>query len=161
MIQPENTHLAQLNSARALDDMDSALLADFAAGLDRVNTIAERSEGFVWRLKDDSGNATGIRLDGADDPRLLINMSVWVTPEHLEQFVWNTIHKQFYNKKAKWFAAPTRIEAAMWWIPAGHIPTLTEAEERLVHIRTHGPTERAFGWESLPNVQLWREQRCA
>ncbi len=32
----------------------------------------------------------------------------------------------------------------LWWIPAGTIPTLDEAEERLLHLRKHGPTPRAF-----------------
>jgi len=32
----------------------------------------------------------------------------------------------------------------LWWVPSGHRPTVAEAESRLLHLREHGPTERAF-----------------
>jgi hypothetical protein len=40
--------LAQLNVGIVKGPMDSPLMADFAANLDRINALAERSEGFVW-----------------------------------------------------------------------------------------------------------------
>ena len=159
MIQPENTHLAEVNVATAVDDLESARLADFVAALDRVNNVAERSPGFVWRLKDDSGSS--IDIHASDNPRYIVNLSVWETPEHLEQFVWNTIHKRVYQKRSKWFEAPKTAHFVMWWVPIGHEPTVEEALERLQELNAHGPGERAFGWESLPNVRLWEKQRCA
>ena len=159
LIQPPNTHLAQLNIAKAMDDMASPRLADFMSALDRVNAVAERSPGFVWRLKDEGGNATDIKV--TDDPRLIVNMSVWETAEHLEHFVWNTIHKRVYEKKSKWFEAPKSAHFVMWWVPAGHRPTPQEAMTKLAHLGTHGPTAEAFGWESLPKIKLWMSQRCA
>ena len=159
MIQPENTHLAEVNVATAVDDLESARLADFVAALDRVNDVAERSLGFVWRLKDDSG--TSIDIHASDNPRYIVNLSVWETPEHLEQFVWNTIHKRIYQKRSKWFEAPKTAHFVMWWVPIGHEPTVEEALDRLEELNANGPSERAFGWESLPNVQLWQKQRCA
>jgi hypothetical protein len=33
---------------------------------------------------------------------------------------------------------------ALWWVPAGHRPTVAEAESRLLHLRTNGPTPYAF-----------------
>jgi hypothetical protein len=159
IVQLEGTHLAQLNVARALDDMDSPRLAGFVAALDGVNALAERSPGFVWRLKSESGNATDIKV--SDDARYIINMSVWETAEHLEQFVWNTVHARVYDKKANWFEAPKTPHLAMWFVPAGHQPTVEEAMERLAHLTAHGPSAHAFGWESLPNVKLWMSKRCA
>jgi hypothetical protein len=159
MIQPPKMHLAQLNVARAVDDLESPRLADFMAALDGVNAIAERSPGFVWRLKSDAGNATDINV--SDDARLIVNMSVWETPEHLEQFVWNTVHARVYGKKAKWFEAPATPHLVMWWVPIGHTPTTDEAMARLAHLTAHGASEHAFGWESLPNVKLWMSKRCA
>ncbi len=159
MIQPPNTHLAQLNVARAVDELASPRLADFMAALDRVNDVAERSPGFVWRLKSDSGNATDIKV--GDDARLIVNMSVWETPAHLEQFVWNTVHARIYEKKASWFEAPAAPHFVMWWVPAGHRPTTDEAMARLAQLTAHGPSETAFGWESLPNIRLWMSKRCA
>lgn len=159
MIQPPHTHLAQLNIARAMDDLDSPRLADFMNALGQVNTVAERSPGFVWRLKDEGGNATGIKV--TDNPRLIVNLSVWEAPEHLEHFVWNTIHKRVYEKKAIWFETPAKAHFVMWWIPVGHRPTIDEALARLEHLQANGATERAFGWESLSNIKLWMSQTCA
>jgi hypothetical protein len=159
IVQPKGTHLAQLNVGRAVDQLDSPRLAEFMGALDRVNAIAERSPGFVWRLKSDSGNATDIKV--SDDPLFIINMSVWETAQHLEQFVWNTVHAKVYEKKANWFEAKTAPHFVMWFVPAGHIPTPEEAMARLEHLTTHGASDHAFGWESLPNVKLWMSKRCA
>jgi len=49
--------LAQLNIGTIKAPLDTPLMADFTNNLDRINALAEASEGFVWRLKDDSGNA--------------------------------------------------------------------------------------------------------
>src|SRR5262245_24746152 len=125
IVQPKGTHLAQLNVGRAVDALDSPRLAPFMGALDRVNAIAERSPGFVWRLKSDSGNATDIKV--SDDPLFIINMSVWETAEHLEQFVWNTVHARVYDKKANWFEAKTAPHFVMWFVPIGHEPTPEEA----------------------------------
>jgi Domain of unknown function (DUF3291) len=159
MIQPPQTHLAQLNVARALDDLESPLLADFMAALDLVNAVAERSPGFVWRLKGDGGNATDVRT--GEDPRLIVNLSVWETPGHLEHFVWNTVHARVYEKKARWFEPMPAPHLVLWWIPVGHHPTLDEAMQRLGHLTTHGDSDDAFGWKRLPNARLWMERRCA
>lgn len=159
MKQPHGTHLAQLNVATALDDLDSPRLAGFMGALDRINAVAEESPGFVWRLQSDSGNATDILT--SDDPRFIVNLSIWETPADLEHFVWNTIHKRVYQKKSKWFEAPKRAYFVMWWVPAGHRPTTEEALARLADLDANGPSERAFGWESLPGVERWKAERCA
>jgi len=159
MRQPAGSHLAQLNVGRILDAIDSPRMAEFKASLDRVNAIAERSPGFVWRLKDEAGNATAILT--TPDPRFIINLSVWQTPEQLEHFVWSTIHKRFYERKAQWFEPPKEPHFVMWWLTAGHVPTVEEALSRLAQLRAHGPGPEAFGWESLPNIRLWMSQRCA
>ena len=52
----EARHLAQLNIGRFRYPTDDPRMADFMNNLDLVNGLAERSKGFVWRLKDDSGN---------------------------------------------------------------------------------------------------------
>jgi hypothetical protein len=49
----------------------------------------------------------------------------------------------------------------MWWISAGHVPAPSEALERLEDLTKHGASDHAFGWESLPNIRLWMQQRCA
>src|ERR1044072_186401 len=101
-VQAPGTHLAQLNVGHIRYPTDDPRMAEFMGALDAVNALAERSPGFVWRLKDDSNNATAILVPPA--PTFLINMSVGETPAHLEHFVWNTVHKRIYQKKGNWFA---------------------------------------------------------
>ncbi|MFJ4790482.1 DUF3291 domain-containing protein [Streptomyces sp. NPDC088794] len=36
----------------------------------------------------------------------------------------------------------------LWWVPAGHRPTVAEAEERLLRLRADGPTPYAFTFRS-------------
>ena len=152
-------HLAQLNIGRFKYPTTDPRMAGFMDNLDRVNAIAERSDGFVWRLKDDSGNATGIRPFA--DPDMAVNMSVWRDVESLEHYVWNTVHKQFYRKRDEWFQLMDKQHLVMWWIDEGHVPTLGEAELRLDHLNANGNSDFAFGWSHLPHVKLWQQARCA
>lgn len=43
-----------------------------------------------------------------------------------------------------WFERVEEAMVAMWWVPVGHRPTVAEAEERILHLREHGPTAYAF-----------------
>ena len=151
--------LAQLNIGRLRYPLDDPRMADFVDNLDRVNGIADRSEGFVWRLKDDSGNATSIRA--FDDAQIIVNVSVWESVEALERYVWQTVHKRFYGRRHEWFEQFEGPYFVMWWVPNGHRPTVAEALARLDHLKVKGPSDHAFGWESLPAAQLWRTARCA
>lgn len=137
-------HLAQLNVANALAPLDSPQMAEFVEGLDPVNAIAEASDGFVWRLKDDSGNATNLQYDAAPD--LLINMSVWKDVDSLKQFMFKTHHADYLKQKRKWFIADQRPTYVLWWIPAGHVPTIEEAMDKLNVLRKLGPSETAFSF---------------
>jgi hypothetical protein len=151
-------HIAQLNVGRFRYSTDDARMSAFMDNLDRVNALAERSEGFVWRLKDDSNNATAIRPDA--DPTMAVNLSVWESVEALERFVWATVHKQFYNRKGEWFEKAAKAHFVMWTIPAGHIPDLAEAMARLEHLQANGDSDHAFGWSHLPHIKLWMSRRC-
>jgi hypothetical protein len=152
-------HLAQLNIARLKYPIDDPRVADFVDSLDRVNAIAERSNGFVWRLQDDSGDATSIR--GFDDPAIIVNMSVWCDAASLEHFVWNTIHKQVYRKRAEWFDILGKQHFVMWDVEEGHYPTVEDAKARLDHLDRHGDSDFAFGWSHLPHLKAWQQARCA
>ncbi|MCO6186100.1 DUF3291 domain-containing protein [Rhizobium sp. L1K21] len=151
--------LAELNIARLLYPQDDLRVKPFMDALDLVNGIAERSDGFVWRLKDDSGNAT--EIDPFGDPQLIVNLSVWRDANALEKFVWNTVHKQFYRRRAEWFSVMKMEHFAMWFVEDGHTPTVDEAKERLEYLNEHGNSDYAFGWSHLPEVKLWLEARCA
>jgi len=135
-------HIAQLNVGRAVAPPGSPELAEFMAALDRINALAESSPGFVWRLQSASGNATDILV--SEDPRSLINMSVWTSVESLSAFVYRSGHSAVLQRRREWFEKPAEAHQVLWWIPAGRIPTVAEAMERLAQLRREGPSERAF-----------------
>ena len=137
--------LAQLNIGRLIAPVESPLVADFMALLDPVNALADASPGFVWRLQTDEGNATALHI--YRDDSLNVNMSVWESKEALWNFVYSGEHLAVMRRRREWF---TRIEQFMclWWVPAGHLPDIPEAEERLTHLREHGPTPAAFTFKT-------------
>ena len=137
-------HLAQLNLARILASLDSPELADFVATLAPVNAAADVAPGFVWRLADESGTgATSIRI--FDDDLLLVNMSVWTSPEALAAFVYRQRdHARALRRRREWFEPAGSPMVVLWWVEEGHRPGLSEAAERLAHLRAHGPSGHAF-----------------
>ena len=74
-------HLAEINIGRSMYPLDDGGWRIHGQS-DRVNAVAERSDGFIWRLKDESGNATGI--SGFADPDMMVNLSVWHDASALE-----------------------------------------------------------------------------
>ena len=152
------SHIAQLNIGRFRYPTDDPRMSTFMTNLDRINALAERSEGFIWRLKDESNNATAIRP--ASDPNMAVNLSVWESVEALERFVWATVHKQFYNRKGDWFEKSGSLHFVMWPIPAGHVPDVEEAMARLAHLTAHGDSDFAFGWSHLAHINLWMSRKC-
>jgi hypothetical protein len=140
--------LAQLNIARLRHPLDHPAIADFVNGLEEINALAEQSPGFVWRLKTESGNATNVEHPWSD-PLVLVNMSVWQSPDDLKAFVYRTQHLEYYLRRADWFEKPAQAHYVLWWIPEGHVPTLEEAKERLDHYRVHGATAHAFWFGKL------------
>lgn len=134
-------HLAELNIGRLHAPIDAPEIADFADALDEINALAEASPGFVWRLQTDEGNATGIKA--FEDELTILNLSVWTSIESLADYVYRSAHTPFLRRRREWFE---RMEVAvvLWWIPAGHTPTVAEALERLDHLRAHGPSAHAF-----------------
>jgi hypothetical protein len=138
-------HIAQLNIGRAKGPVESAVMAEFMALLDPVNALADAAPGFVWRLQTEEGNATAIRP--YDDDRMIVNMSVWETIEDLAAFVYRGDHVAVMRRRREWFE-PMKPYMTLWWVPAEHIPTVAEAQERLVHLRHHGPTPFAFTFKT-------------
>lgn len=136
-----NFELAQLNIAWLKAPLDSPLLADFVANLDRINLLAEAADGFRWRLQTDDGNATALRPFGDD---VIVNMTVWRDLEPLRQFVYNSDHTRIMKRRREWFAQAPQAYAVLWWVPSGHRPSVAEAAERLEQLRQHGPSSTAF-----------------
>ena len=136
-------HLAQLNIGRLRAPMDDPIMAGFKKQLDPINALADASPGFVWRLQTDEGNATSIR-PYADDDRMAVNLSVWESLDALQQFVYKTAHSGPLRDRKQWFEPIDGPILVLWWIPAGHIPTIAEAMERLEQLKQLGPTSDAF-----------------
>jgi hypothetical protein len=155
-------HIAELNVGRLLAPTDDPCVAEFMAALDRVNGLGKRMPGFVWMMEGSGAPGTGnteAKIGG--DPRFVSNLTVWESVETLEAFVWNTVHRQFYARRADWFEVLGRMHFVMWRVAPGHRPTLDEGLARLDHLQTHGDSDHAFGWAHLPEARLWRTARCA
>ena len=133
--------LAQLNVARLSAALDSPELADFVAGLEPVNALADAAPGFVWRLQEASGDATGLRPWGDD---MIVNLSVWASIEELRAYVFAPGHVEVLRRRREWFVPMDTPHLVLWWVPAGHRPTLVEAGERLAGLAADGPTPAAF-----------------
>ena len=136
-------HLAQVNIGRFRAPIDSPLMEGFRRQLDPINALADASPGFVWRLQTDDGDATAIH-PYPDDDLMAINLSVWESLETLQRFVYRSAHVGTLREKHQWFEPLPGPILALWWIPAGHLPTVAEALERLAHLDKHGPTPHAF-----------------
>jgi hypothetical protein len=139
-------HLAQVNIGKILAPMDSPQMAGFKNNLDRINSLAEKSEGFVWRLKDDSNNATSIKV--FDDDFIIINMSVWKNMESLYQYVYQSDHSNYLKRRKEWFEKMPEMYMALWYVPELHIPNSSEATERLFYLRKNGESPFAFGFKN-------------
>jgi len=135
-------HLAQANVARMRAPLEDAVMEGFRSQLDTINALADRSPGFVWRLQTDEGNATAIRA--YEDERILFNMSVWESLDALHDFVYRSRHAGPLKDRRSWFEPIEGPILVLWWIPAGHIPSIEEAKERLALLGARGPTPEAF-----------------
>lgn len=143
--------LAQINIARMLAPLDSPIMHDFVANLDEINALAESAPGFVWRLKGDGNDATSLRP--YEDERVIVNMSVWESVDTLFQYAYYSDHTEFFRRRREWFHKMTTPAVALWWIEAGHIPTVDEAKEKLALIEKHGPTPQAFTFKQRFTVE--------
>ncbi len=155
-------HLAELNVGRLLAPTDDPRVAEFMGALDRVNSMGRRMPGFVWMMEGSGEPGTGnteTKIGG--DPQYVSNLTVWENVESLEHFVWNTVHRTFYERRAEWFEVLGKMHFVMWWVPAGHRPTLQEGLDRLAHLTAQGDSDQAFGWSYLKEAQLWKTHACA
>jgi len=160
-MQPADHHLAELNVGRLLAAPDDPRVADFMAALDRVNGLGKRMPGFVWMMEGSGEPGTGNTENNiGDDAQMVTNLTVWESVETLEEFVWNTVHRQFYARRTEWFEVLGDMHFVMWWVPAGHRPTQEEALDRLAHLRAHGDSDHAFGWSYLEDARLWKAHQC-
>ncbi len=145
--------LAQLNIAKMRFPLESPEMTDFVNNLDRINALADSSEGFVWRLQGEGNDATSLRP--FDDDFIIVNMSVWDNLESLKQYVYKSAHTDILKRRSEWFEKMENAMVAMWWIPTGHVPTVLESKERLEHLRQNGSSQFAFSFrEAFPAPEV-------
>jgi hypothetical protein len=138
--------LAEINIARmkgvAISD---PIMKEFVDNLGKVNEIAEQSEGFVWRLKDEDNNATN--LNPYNDEQVIVNVSVWDSIESLEHYMYKTFHSEFLKRRKEWFQSFGQVSTAMWWIKKGEIPDINQAMEKLDYLQKSGASEIVFNFK--------------
>ncbi|HKA00832.1 MAG TPA: DUF3291 domain-containing protein [Candidatus Solibacter sp.] len=139
-------HVAQVNMGRIKAPVEHPSMAGFMSRLDELNGLADRSPGFVWRLQTDAGNATYFRPYPEDD-RILLNMSVWEDIESLKHYVFRTVHAELLRQRHEWFEKFAGTYTALWWVPAGHRPSIDEAKKRVAYLDAKGPSEYAFTFQ--------------
>ena len=161
-------HLAQLNVGRLVAETDDPRVAEFMAALDRVNGLGKRMPGFVWMMEGSGEPGTGntdVKIDG--DPRYVSNLTVWESVESLEHFVWNTVHRQFYERRREWFEVLGEQHFVMWWVPAGHRPSSTRrwrgsttcGRTATATMPSAGPGSRRRGSGGSGTAPAWRRSR--
>jgi hypothetical protein len=141
-------HLAQINIGRMKAPLDDPSMHGFMSRLAELNALADRSDGFVWRLQDGAGDGNTY-LRPFDDDRIIVNMSVWQSIEQLRAYTYHTVHAEVLKQRREWFEKFDRVFLALWWIPVGHMPSIDEARERLTSLDTHGPTPFAFTFQRI------------
>lgn len=135
-------HLAQVNIARAKAPLDTPTMKGFVDQLDHINQLAEMSPGFVWRLQTEDGDATALQI--FEDPLIIVNMSVWESYEALKDYVYSGEHLTVLRNKKNWFEKPDAPILALWWVPAGQLPTVESAKLALATLREKGASPEAF-----------------
>jgi heme-degrading monooxygenase HmoA len=151
-----NFHLAQVNVAIAKYSYDDPRFAGFADNLDRVYDLAESTPGFVWRHLTVNDDAEAKQVFG--EPNLVFNMSVWESKQALREFVYKSDHASILRQRADWFVPMDRPVFALWWQPAGTIPTIVESRHCLDRLQQAGPTEDAFTFRNFFEEPLAKER---
>ncbi|TCO59557.1 DUF3291 domain-containing protein [Actinocrispum wychmicini] len=141
-------HVAQFNISRERNPLDHPDMADFVRRLDVVNAAADGWAGFVWRLHDESGNATAIRA--FEDKTIIFNLSVWRSVPELKEFVYRSSHYDVLKRRLEWFHRIVEPSYVLWLVDDDHRPSVDEAKQRLAHLREHGPSDHAFTFDSVP-----------
>ncbi len=145
----KNKYLAQYNIIRLKDELDSPVIKEFNDFLAPVNLLAEESNGFVWRLKDESGESATDLETPYEDKLIFVNMSVWKDYASLSDYTYKTVHSYFLKSRKKWSNEIEGHRAVMWYIDQGHIPTIAEAKEKLDLLNKNGSSPMAFSMSEI------------
>jgi len=159
-----NYNLAQINIARMLEPLDSPVMKDFVDNLDRINQLAESSDGFVWRLIEDDTSDSAVEV--FHDDFIVVNMSVWKSIKALFDFTYNSEHKNIFKRRKEWFSNMKELHMACWYVPEGEYPTPQEGKDRLEYLNKYGESPYSFTLKSnftpkqvsLYKLETWKQQ---
>jgi hypothetical protein len=155
-LQTETWQLAQINLAYGRFPVNSPEMRDFADAIDAINALADASAGFVWRYMTDSRDPQQREFA---DANVLFNMSVWRDLVSLQHFTYRSAHGPVFARRKDWFVPwpeavrhlpefpPGTPPVALWWVPAGTLPTPAQGIERLRWLGEHGPGSQAFSFK--------------
>jgi len=83
-------------------------------------------------------------IQAFDNPNTAVNMSVWRDLDALANFVYRSEgHREIMRRRKEWFDR-MEFHLALWWVPAGHRPTIAEGKSRLETLSRVGPSAHAF-----------------
>ena len=144
-------HISQANIALGRALLNDPIMQDFVNQLEYINSVADKSQGFIWRLQTEDGDATSAEV--LDNPLIIFNMSVWESIENLYDYVYHSDHLSPLKSRKEWFEKMNRPHSVLWWIPAGSIPDIADGEHRLNLIHDKGPSPEAFTFTQLFDPQ--------
>ncbi len=140
--------LAQINIARMRGEtINDPIMKEFVDNLEEVNQLAENSDGFIWRLKDDSDSA--VHFNPYNDEKIIINVSVWKDVDSLKDYTYKSYHSEFLKRRKEWFMKFAKAHYALWWIEENQFPTIEECVERLDCLQKNGDSEKAFTFKRI------------
>ncbi len=143
-------HLAQVNIAKKLASLDDHIMQDFINNVDKMNTIADSSEGFIWRMKDEDKD---LSAQVFQDDSLVINISTWENLDTLFSYTYKSGHIEVFKRKKEWFSKMKMLHMAFWYIPEGYEPSFQDAKSRLDYLNTHGDSPFAFTFKNKFTVE--------
>lgn len=152
-----NHVLAQINIASMKASLDNPIMREFVENTDRINALAERSPGFLWRYKEDEAAKSDLPLTVFKDNSILVNMSVWNSMEDLFKFTYQSDHKEIFKKRKQWFQLLEDSHMACWYIADGQWPLLSEGKKRLEYMDAFGNSPYAFTFKNLYTYQEFTE----
>ena len=148
-------HIAHYNVARLRAMPGDPLVAEFIDNVPRVNALAERSPGFIWRYDDEHARVAGAETFEAvlGDPLLAVSLSVWETLGHFRHFVLKTLHGAFLRRREAWFERWNGPNYVIWPVAPHVIPSIADGQARLAMLAALGPTEDAYDFAFKQTVE--------
>ena len=141
-----------MNYAIAKESLDSPMMAGFVKNLSDINKLAEDSQGFIWRLIDETETVNISNLVPANNPAdlpIILNISVWRSVKELYDFVYRTAHLGVLKQGDSWFMPAQGPSMVLWHLSDGAaMPDEAEAFARLASLASKGPTAYAFDWKT-------------